>query len=198
MLHARGDLRRQDPERREAGGPAGRAADQIRAGAQPQDCQGARPHHPAGAARPRRRGDRMRRVFVAVAGALLRWRRPRGARPHSRRAACCGSDSPGSSPWPDAFERGMSELGYMGKTITSNGGPRAAGERLPRFGRRSRSQKPCHVPTTTGTRAIATECGTATIPIVIAVHQRSGRARDSQASLVRQQRHRTDQPCRTI
>ena len=35
------------------------AADQIRAGDQPQDRQGARPRRAAIAARPRRRGDRM-------------------------------------------------------------------------------------------------------------------------------------------
>ena len=35
------------------------AADQVRAGHQPQDRQGARPRRAADAARPRRRGDRM-------------------------------------------------------------------------------------------------------------------------------------------
>ena len=44
---------------RQAGGPAGRAADQVRAGHQPQDRQGARPHDTADASRYRRRGDRI-------------------------------------------------------------------------------------------------------------------------------------------
>ena len=35
------------------------AADQVRAGHQPQDREGARPRRAADAARPRRRGDRM-------------------------------------------------------------------------------------------------------------------------------------------
>ena len=42
------------------GRPAGAGADQVRTGDQPQDRQGARPHRAAIAARPRRRGDRMR------------------------------------------------------------------------------------------------------------------------------------------
>ena len=45
-------------------------ADQVRAGDQPQDGQGARPRSPADAARPRRRGDRMRRrEFITLLGA---------------------------------------------------------------------------------------------------------------------------------
>ena len=56
---ARGRLRRSHPQGREAGRPAGAGADQVRAGDQPQDRQGARPRRAADAARPRRRGDRM-------------------------------------------------------------------------------------------------------------------------------------------
>ena len=41
--------------------PAYRAADQIRAGHQPKDGQGAGPDDPAVDPRPRRRGDRMKR-----------------------------------------------------------------------------------------------------------------------------------------
>ena len=46
-----GDLRRTDPQGREAGRSAGDAADQVRAGDQPQDREGARPQSPANAAR---------------------------------------------------------------------------------------------------------------------------------------------------
>jgi putative tryptophan/tyrosine transport system substrate-binding protein len=46
-------LRREDPQRRQAGRLAGPAADDIRAGRQPQDRQGARPRRPAGDPRPR-------------------------------------------------------------------------------------------------------------------------------------------------
>ena len=49
---------------RESGGSAGRAADQVRVGDQPQDREGARPHRAAHAASSRRRGDRIASVIV--------------------------------------------------------------------------------------------------------------------------------------
>ena len=55
----RGRLCRSHPQGREAGRSAGAGANQIRAGDQPQDRQGARPRHAADGARPRRRGDRV-------------------------------------------------------------------------------------------------------------------------------------------
>ena len=57
---ARSRLYRPHPQGREAGRPAGASADQIRASHQPQDRQGTRARSTAVAARPRRRGDRMR------------------------------------------------------------------------------------------------------------------------------------------
>ena len=48
-----------DPQGRQACRSAGRAANQVRACDQPEDRQGARPHDPTHAPRPRRRGDRM-------------------------------------------------------------------------------------------------------------------------------------------
>ena len=56
------------------------AADQVRTGDQPQDRQGARPRRAAVAARPRRRGDRMkRREFITLlGGAAARGRSRRG------------------------------------------------------------------------------------------------------------------------
>ena len=55
-----GHLRRKNPQRRQAGRSAGPAADNIRAGRQPQDRQSARPHRTAVDPRPRRRGHRMK------------------------------------------------------------------------------------------------------------------------------------------
>ena len=53
-------LHRSNPQGREARRPAGLAVDQIRVRHQPANGQGARPRSAADAARPRRRGDRMR------------------------------------------------------------------------------------------------------------------------------------------
>ncbi len=55
-------LCRAHPQRRQARRPAGAAADQIRAGDQPQDRARARPRNPADAAGARRRSDRMNGV----------------------------------------------------------------------------------------------------------------------------------------
>ena len=52
------------PQGREAGGHAGSAIDQVRTGHQPPDRPNARPRRATLAARPRRRGDRMRATRV--------------------------------------------------------------------------------------------------------------------------------------
>ena len=57
-------LRRSHSQGREAGRFAGAAADEIRARHQSQDRQGARPRRAADAARPRRRGDRVKTARV--------------------------------------------------------------------------------------------------------------------------------------
>src|SRR5262249_35199673 len=67
-------LYRPHPQGREAGGPAGGAGEQVRASHQRRDCQDARPHRAALAARPRRRGDRAkRREFIALLGGAATW-----------------------------------------------------------------------------------------------------------------------------
>jgi hypothetical protein len=60
-------LCRPHPQGREACGPAGRTADQARAGHQRPDCQDHRPHRAGQVARDRRRGDRIEMLFVVYA-----------------------------------------------------------------------------------------------------------------------------------
>src|SRR5262249_19304257 len=56
------------------GDPSGRAADQVRAGRQSDDRQGARPHGPGDILGARRRGDRMkRREFIALLSGATAW-----------------------------------------------------------------------------------------------------------------------------
>ena len=57
---------RQDSARGEAGRYPGRAADQVRSRHQSYDSQGPRSHRTAVAARPSRRGDRIKLLFAAL------------------------------------------------------------------------------------------------------------------------------------
>src|SRR5262249_26413716 len=68
-VSARRGLRRSHPQWGEARRSAGAESDPVRARDETDDCEGARPHRAADAARPRRRGDRMkRRAFIALLG----------------------------------------------------------------------------------------------------------------------------------
>ncbi len=74
LLPAHGDLRRQDPEGRQARRPARRAADEVRVRRQPEDGEGARPCRAAVGAAARRRGDSMiarRSVLATMASGLF-------------------------------------------------------------------------------------------------------------------------------
>src|SRR5262249_3978138 len=110
---------------REARRPAGGAAHQVRAGDQPQDCEGARPRGVTDLARDRRRGDRVnRRQLIAVLGGIAIWPIAAHAQPATKLPRI-GILSPGGSAASDstaamvnAFVQGLHELGYLdGQTV---------------------------------------------------------------------------------
>src|SRR5262249_22073700 len=72
-LPARRDLRGQDPQGGQARRPTSRAAHEVRASDQPQDCEGSRAHHPPVGAGPRRSRHPMisRRAFIATVTGLI-------------------------------------------------------------------------------------------------------------------------------
>src|SRR5262249_51347551 len=103
----------EDSQRRLASRSSRRAADQIYPEHQPQDGQGARDRSAAGAARSRRRGDRVkRREFITLVGALAAgWPCTAGAQ--QPRRARVGWFSVAPHPYIDGFRRGMRELGWV-------------------------------------------------------------------------------------
>src|SRR5262249_26316016 len=121
-ISERGRLRRSYPQRRKARRPAGAGADQVRAGDQLQDRQGARPPNSRQAARHRRRGDRMkRRTFITLLGGAAAW--PLAARAQQTgklpTIGFLGASTPLNwNRWTAAFVQRLRELGWIeGRTV---------------------------------------------------------------------------------
>ena len=104
---------------RQAGGPAGHAAEQVRADHQPQDREGARPRRAGEAAGACRRGDRMsRRQFLSLLGAaFVLPPRLRAAQPAQiRRIGMLigyAENDPETQARLAAFRQGLDHLGWM-------------------------------------------------------------------------------------
>src|SRR5262249_39179212 len=111
-------LYRPHPQGRQAGGFAGGAGEQVRAGDQPPDSPDARAHRAGQAARCRRRGDRVkRRAFITLLGGATAW--PLAARgQQSERMRRIGvfmplaADDPESLARVGAFLQGLQALGW--------------------------------------------------------------------------------------
>src|SRR5262249_56942049 len=116
---------RQNSQRGEAGRLAGRAADQIRVGDQPANGPGARHRSATDAARPRRRGDRMkRREFITLIGGAAAWPlavRAQQPRERMRRIGVLmhlAADDPEGQSRVAAFLQGLQEAGWaVGRNV---------------------------------------------------------------------------------
>src|SRR5712671_5620340 len=109
-------LRRPNPKWGQAGRSAGGAAQQIRAGHQPQDRQGARARRAANPPRPRRRSYRMRRrEFIALfGGAMATSPALRAQQTATPVIGFLSGASPGPyTPYLAAFHQGLAEAGYV-------------------------------------------------------------------------------------
>ena len=105
--------------RRKRGRSSGSTTEQNRINYQTQDCQSTRPQLPNHTARPRRRGDRMRRrAFIALITGALVGGRPLAARaeqpPAQPLIGILSTRSPEEAAiHTNAFRRGLEDMGYI-------------------------------------------------------------------------------------
>src|SRR5262249_50936114 len=119
---ARGRLCQSHSQRREASRLAGAAADEVRAGDQSQNRKGDRPRCAGDTARPRRRGDRMRRrEFITLLGGAATWPLAAWAQQPTKLPTIgfLGTTTLSAmGEWVAAFVQRLRELGWIeGRTV---------------------------------------------------------------------------------
>src|SRR5262249_578029 len=180
LVSAGGRVCGQDFAGWEAGGDAGRATHEIRAGHQPQDRQSARPRRALVSTAARRRGDRMsaamrRREFITLlGGAVAAW--PLAARAQQPKVAVIGylggGSAAASAQTVAVFRQSLAEAGYVVGRNAAIEYRFAEGQydRLPAMAAELDRSEVALIVAGGGTApALAAKAATATIPIVFSV-----------------------------
>jgi putative tryptophan/tyrosine transport system substrate-binding protein len=143
---------------------------QSRACDQPQDRQVARAYRATPAARPRRRGDRVRRrEFIAGLGSVAAWPLLVRAQQQTKPTIAWLDVRTGRPPreWVEGFRRGLADVGFSeGRDVTVEYHTTGYQERLPALVADLVRRRPAAIITPEGNSALAAKAATLDIPII--------------------------------